>query len=106
MRSFAPRRSTREERESPLGPMAESTPSQSGRRTDAAAPPQPEPLPALGLRPATDDSPTVITKGPFRLNDDAVAQSVRGRRLAHFELIAPIGVGGMAAVLKARDLQL
>jgi serine/threonine protein kinase len=28
---------------------------------------------------------------------------VRGRRLAHFELIEPIGVGGMAAVLRARD---
>ena len=29
-----------------------------------------------------------------------------GRKLGHFELIEPIGVGGMAAVLKARDLEL
>src|SRR5262249_48638948 len=31
---------------------------------------------------------------------------VRGKRLAHFELLAPIGVGGMAAVIRARDTQL
>src|SRR5262249_61120087 len=30
----------------------------------------------------------------------------RGRRLAHFERTGPIGVGGMAAVLRARDTQL
>src|SRR6516225_3551550 len=32
--------------------------------------------------------------------------SLRGRKLPHFELIEPIGVGGMAAVLRARDTQL
>jgi serine/threonine protein kinase len=57
----------------------------------------------------TDDSPTVITKavppqGILRLDDHG--GSLRGRRLAHFELIEPIGVGGMAAVLRARDTQL
>jgi serine/threonine protein kinase len=31
---------------------------------------------------------------------------LRGRHLAHFELIEPIGVGGMAAVIRARDQQL
>ncbi len=31
---------------------------------------------------------------------------MRGRKLAHFELIEPIGVGGMAAVIRARDTQL
>src|SRR5256886_2204661 len=31
---------------------------------------------------------------------------VRGRRLAHFEFTEPIGVGGMAAVLRACDTQL
>jgi serine/threonine protein kinase len=31
---------------------------------------------------------------------------LQGRRLAHFELIEPIGVGGMAAVIRARDTQL
>jgi serine/threonine protein kinase len=38
--------------------------------------------------------------------EDAVTGAIRGRRLAHFELIQPIGVGGMAAVLLARDTQL
>src|SRR5207248_2284262 len=32
--------------------------------------------------------------------------TLRGRKLGHFELLEPIGVGGMAAVLRARDTQL
>jgi serine/threonine protein kinase len=58
----------------------------------------------------TDDTPTVISKQFPRLQSIeegiAAAASVRGRQLAHFELIEPIGVGGMAAVLRARDTQL
>jgi serine/threonine protein kinase len=38
--------------------------------------------------------------------ETAVNGSIRGRTLAHFELLEPIGVGGMAAVLRARDKQL
>ncbi|HTU20336.1 MAG TPA: serine/threonine-protein kinase [Gemmataceae bacterium] len=58
----------------------------------------------------TDDSPTVISKTPqspavVRV-EDVASGGLRGRRLAHFELIEPIGVGGMAAVLRARDKQL
>ncbi|HKB39379.1 MAG TPA: serine/threonine-protein kinase, partial [Gemmataceae bacterium] len=55
-----------------------------------------------------DDSPTVISKAPVRAGPsaDMLNGSLRGRRLAHFELLTPIGVGGMAAVIKARDLQL
>src|SRR4051812_21203628 len=46
-----------------------------------------------------DESPTVISKPPLRVagNSETLNGSLRGRRLAHFELIAPIGVGGMAA---------
>src|SRR4051812_12641325 len=59
----------------------------------------------------TDEAPTIISKTtPIRPGDPALStsdpESLRGRRLAHFELIAPIGVGGMAAVLRARDTQL
>ena len=58
----------------------------------------------------TDDSPTVISKTPQphppARTDENFSGSLRGRRLAHFELIEPIGVGGMAAVLRARDTQL
>jgi hypothetical protein len=58
------------------------------------------------LVPATDDAPTVISANvsrgahatPLAGNDD-----LRGRRLAHFEIVEPIGAGGMAAVLKATD---
>lgn len=58
----------------------------------------------------TDDSPTIISKTVQPQNnlrpEDATGGGLRGRRLAHFELIEPIGVGGMAAVLRARDTQL
>lgn len=73
----------------------------------------------------TDESPTVISKTvpivepltsiqttPLKdlarqgISPDALVASLRGRRLAHYELIEPIGVGGMAAVIRARDTQL
>jgi hypothetical protein len=56
----------------------------------------------------SDDTPTVITRSPPRppSSEDVFSGTLRGRRLAHFELIEPIGVGGMAAVIRARDLQL
>jgi serine/threonine protein kinase len=70
----------------------------------------------------TDETPTMISKqapakgptvarGPTVTSIKAGAaesllQSLRGRQLAHYELIEPIGVGGMAAVLRARDTQL
>src|SRR5271155_305595 len=60
--------------------------------------------------PNTDDAPTIISKSPptqnyvnFSTTESALGGSFRGRSLAHFELIEPIGVGGMAAVLRARD---
>src|SRR5262245_58228798 len=58
--------------------------------------------------PPTDDTPTIISRispGPPPLPGDNPVD-IRGRHLAHFELIEPIGVGGMAAVLRARDTQL
>src|SRR5438105_4666318 len=71
----------------------------------------------------TDDTPTIISKthpivepqatkdhvtdlGPRGAMSESVMMSLRGRKLAHFELIEPIGVGGMAAVLRAHDTQL
>jgi serine/threonine protein kinase len=73
----------------------------------------------------TDDTPTIISKTHPTVEPKTAATSenvtdlaargqgadnlggnLRGRRLAHFELIEPIGVGGMAAVLRARDTQL
>jgi len=53
----------------------------------------------------TDDTPTTISRTPPR-QPQSSAVEIRGHRLAHFELIEQIGVGGMAAVLKARDTQL
>jgi serine/threonine protein kinase len=58
----------------------------------------------------SDNAPTVISKTVPQPNgirtEDQLGGGLRGRRLAHFELIEPIGVGGMAAVLRARDTQL
>jgi serine/threonine protein kinase len=61
----------------------------------------------------TDDAPTVISRPdqkfpPFPPPPYVVGEvpSLAGRRLGHFELIEAIGSGGMAAVLKARDLEL
>ena len=66
---------------------------------------------ALGAN--TDDQPTVITPPGSRTPPPPPLvvvggdpPSVAGRRLGHFELIEAIGAGGMAAVLKARDLEL
>ncbi|MCI0464695.1 MAG: serine/threonine protein kinase, partial [Gemmataceae bacterium] len=71
---------------------------------DAVFPPSAEP---------SDDTPTIISKGlpattsrAAASSEAIVAGSLRGRSLAHFELIEPIGVGGMAAVIRARDKQL
>jgi serine/threonine protein kinase len=63
-----------------------------------------------GNAAAADDTPTIISKtkstaaAPTSL--PSLSGGLRGRKLAHFELLEPIGVGGMAAVLRARDTQL
>jgi serine/threonine protein kinase len=59
----------------------------------------------------TDDTPTIISKNPPAAgspnpSSESFNNSLRGRTLAHFELIEPVGVGGMAAVIRALDKQL
>ncbi len=56
----------------------------------------------------TDDTPTVISRAKAQVvsQQEILAGALRGQKLAHFEMLAPVGVGGMAAVIKARDLQL
>ena len=54
----------------------------------------------------TDDTPTIISRTSSRSIQEEPSGGLRGRRLAHFELIEAIGVGGMAAVIRARDTQL
>lgn len=79
----------------------------SARRTHVGPPPAED---ALAVNaPPTDDTPTIISRhGPATpaTATEPADNGIRGRRLAHFELIEPIGVGGMAAVLRARDSQL
>ncbi|MBY0231334.1 MAG: protein kinase [Gemmataceae bacterium] len=79
-------------------------------RGSSARPHPPDPAEDALADPAppTDDTPTVISRQTPHalLSPGESARSVRGRKLAHFELIEPIGVGGMAAVLRARDTQL
>jgi serine/threonine protein kinase len=99
-------------------PQASSDGLQNKEKPPDASSVLPSSLKANGLTPAellrgsgvecSDDAPTVISRvrqGPLRL-EDALAGVLRGRQLAHFELLEPIGVGGMAAVIRARDTQL
>ncbi|MCS7161360.1 MAG: serine/threonine-protein kinase [Gemmatales bacterium] len=87
------------------GAPGENVPSDSAPVNESAAPSDAE-----GKGWPADDAPTIISKpssggsGSPQRNGSAV--TVRGRRLAHFELEEPIGVGGMAAVIRARDTQL
>ena len=72
---------------------------------------EPSPEDVLGgPAPSTDDTPTIISRQipvpATAIQEGESDAGIRGRRLAHFELIEPIGVGGMAAVLRARDTQL
>src|SRR5947209_1875109 len=77
------------------------------RAEEAQSPARPEANTLGQLGEPTDDSPTVISRHVPRVppSEDLLG-GLRGCRLAHFELIEPIGVGGMAAVLRARDTQL
>lgn len=59
-----------------------------------------------GSGPGSDNSPTVITPSrPVPPADPSLGLTA-GSKLGHFELIGIAGTGGMAAVLKARDLEL
>ncbi len=58
-----------------------------------------------GPAPAMENAPTVISSQRPR-PESHFTDLLRGRKLAHFELEEPIGVGGMAAVIRARDTQL
>src|SRR5262245_60871947 len=85
-------------------------------RTPAPRPPRDdsERLRLVEFASHTDDIPTVITtkkpgsRSGARQNaaDARAVEDLRGRRLGHFELIEPIGTGGMATVIRARDVQL
>src|SRR5262245_39087738 len=85
-------------------------------RTPAPRPPREdsERLRLVEFPSNTDDIPTVITtkrpgsrsQGQSGTTDVQASADLRGRRLGHFELIEPIGSGGMATVLRARDVQL
>jgi serine/threonine protein kinase len=64
------------------------------------------PLFPPGVPEPSDNTPTIISRTPPQPAIGALHGILRGRKLAHFELIEPIGIGGMAAVLRARDTQL
>jgi hypothetical protein len=72
-----------------------------------ADPPGPNgPSSVVPLRASADDAPTVITTPRPAAPADPGLGLAPGERLGHFELIGAVGSGGMAAVLKARDLEL
>jgi len=58
-------------------------------------------------RPAnTDDAPTVITSPKALPPSDPMLGLAVGSKLGHYELLGIVGTGGMAAVLRAKDLEL
>jgi serine/threonine protein kinase len=69
---------------------------------------EPTSITRLPLPANSDDTPTIISSGRPRTQgpDSQLVESLTGRKLGHFELIESVGVGGMAAVIKARDLDL
>jgi serine/threonine protein kinase len=86
--------------------MAESSPNLPTGDERQAAGGDPNLLP-IAKTDSTDNAATVISRNsPRGLSTDEATNAIRGRRLAHFELLDRIGVGGMAAVLRARDTQL
>ncbi len=61
-----------------------------------------------GVEPS-DSEHTIISKSKppdIHPGSPPANVSLHGRTLAHFELLEPIGAGGMATVLRARDVQL
>jgi serine/threonine protein kinase len=89
--------------------MADSSPNVPGG--DERPPPNSDlpstPVLPIGAASQSDNAATVISKHmPRLLSNEEALKGIRGRKLAHFELIDRIGVGGMAAVLRARDTQL
>jgi hypothetical protein len=68
--------------------------------------PAPDVAGALPPLDPADETPTIISMNRPRATSADVADGLRGKKLAHFELLEPIGVGGMAAVIRANDLQL
>ena len=89
------------------GPLEQSAPAPTSLPPDPASesalPETAATLQKISAEP-TDDSPTMISRR--RQAPDEAITSLRGRKLAHFDLEEPIGVGGMGAVIRARDMQL
>jgi serine/threonine protein kinase len=94
--------------------MAEQPPKNAGQPEPPGGEPVPRSLDVEAILghgiESTDDAPTIISKAPptqsflpVPATDSPINGSIRGRTLAHFELLDPIGVGGMAAVIRARD---
>jgi serine/threonine protein kinase len=57
------------------------------------------------VAPNTDDAPTIITQRNPTPSDPSLGLAI-GSFLGQFEILDSVGVGGMAAVLKARDREL
>jgi hypothetical protein len=70
------------------------------------APTQSQTAPQVTPGAGNLDQPTVISGNRAHAPFDPASSGLAGRKLGHFELIESVGRGGMAAVLKARDLEL
>src|SRR5262245_2963230 len=88
--------------QTPHTPDPANRPSSVARRVTSPPQPASEP-PAAPVH--GDNTPTVISTNRPAATAAALAR-LEGQRLGHFEILGAVGVGGMAAVLRAQDLEL
>src|SRR5260221_13561779 len=82
----------------PQPPDSAGRPSSVTRRTaPEVAKPESDVARALPAADPADETPTIISLNRPRPSENI--ESLQGKKLGHFELIEPIGVGGMAAVI-------
>ncbi len=83
------------------------TPSEHGLTPPADNSSPPTVIRSLPSAESDESKPTIISSARKPLTPDLQhAASLIGRQLAHFKLLESVGVGGMAAVIKAEDLDL
>lgn len=93
----------------PAPPEPATAPAPTVRAANGSAPPPaapPEEIVLPPLAPKGHESAATVIRKPTLVPPSSLGQwatLIRGKRLAHFELEEPLGVGGMAAVIRAKD---
>ena len=84
-------------------PPPNATPDPAARRSSVVPLSAASSPPALGT---TDHVPTIVGENPLARGTPNTFDLPAGSTLGHFEVVSPLGAGGMATVFKAKDLTL